>query len=651
MFKNLTSRQKIMLVVLGIVVLACLILALYFALSKKSPPPKSANTISFARFSSKANPEANPPLLLPWKIATYYKYSYMDGITEGDLSEIYPEGDNPLIKSDTETYPVLDFPVNDIKTDNYTIKVYRAVDDGSGNVPDPSKFTVLNPQPVIDYVNGNFTDTQNPFTVPTPLLAPTFEGFTDKPPAGGFPWKLATYYTYSYVDLSNPKYPVEGSQSPPTTAPPAQTIVSDTQTSPKIGIIILTFNYGINIYRAVDDGSKTPTFNYFDTITPYDKTPLNYYIDTQNPYKPPPIPPALHFAKFSAKGNPPLIPWKIETFYRYSYINGITEGDLSNINPSVGESPIKSNTETNPVLYFDMDNIIKYGYKIKVYRAVDDGSGKVPDPSKFTALTPQPVIDYVNGNFTDIQNPYTGPIVPQGPMFLVKFTQLPNPKGTPPTYIWGTQTYYKYSYVDVYDPANPIEGPITPFYSPQDEDMPVVSNTQTNPLINFPSKSPFHINVYRGTNKTDKFSLLTNIQVNYRDNNSYFIDLDNPYNPYKPPKPSSITFIEFLENPANPPTSYPWYYKTFYKYAYVDKSVTPNVTGDFSDPYPSTPSVPNQVQSNNESYPTLKVTLNNKYSIVIQRSVNDTSNFTLLNTPIAPTGDFIDSQNPYKPPN
>ena len=87
--------------------------------------------------------------ITPWKIPTWYKYSYVDPNTqkEGDVSASNEDG----IKSDSDTNPIIQVTINS----NYNIVVYRAV--GSKD----STFSKLN---VSVDSNGTFTDTQNPST-------------------------------------------------------------------------------------------------------------------------------------------------------------------------------------------------------------------------------------------------------------------------------------------------------------------------------------------------------------------------------------------------------------------------------------------------------------------------------------------------------
>ena len=158
MFENLTSQQKIMFVLLGIVALICLVLLLYFALSKKScpdpnkscPDPNKCTPPSLVKF---AISKADPPSSIPWTTPTYYKYSYYinDPSKDGDTSDI----SLPVVApTGEETNPIIQVTLPPIE---YKIKVYRAVDDGGS----PGTFTVLD-DVTVDNKTGLFTDTNNP---------------------------------------------------------------------------------------------------------------------------------------------------------------------------------------------------------------------------------------------------------------------------------------------------------------------------------------------------------------------------------------------------------------------------------------------------------------------------------------------------------
>lgn len=149
MFENLTSQQKIMFVLISILALICLFFALYFGLSKKScPQNKSKQAPSLVKFAIRAD----PPSSRAWKTPTYYKYSYTNSDEiEGDLSD-----SSEKVSSETESNPIMQVEVKD----QYTIKVYRAVNTSSA-----SDFKPLD---VVVDTEGKFTDTDNPYQPPTP---------------------------------------------------------------------------------------------------------------------------------------------------------------------------------------------------------------------------------------------------------------------------------------------------------------------------------------------------------------------------------------------------------------------------------------------------------------------------------------------------
>lgn len=164
MFENLTSQQKIMFILISIVALICLVLALYFGLSKKScPENKCKPAPSLVKFAiSRADPPSTP-----WITPTYYKYSYYinDPNIEGDKSAT-----STAVSDIIQTNPIIKVSV----LAGYKINVYRATDNGKGA---PGTFSLL--QVTVDYTTGLFTDTANPSptTPPTPDLAPTLNGW------------------------------------------------------------------------------------------------------------------------------------------------------------------------------------------------------------------------------------------------------------------------------------------------------------------------------------------------------------------------------------------------------------------------------------------------------------------------------------------
>jgi hypothetical protein len=148
MFKNLTSEQKYMGLVLAIIALILLALTLYFALSKKScPTGKTFNPPSFLKFTSRADPPA-----IPWITPTYYKYSYVNNSLTPPNNEGQQSNPSDKVVSTTQTNPIIQVTL----MVPYSIKIYRAVDDGTGN---PGTFNELK---VTVGPDGTFTDTNNP---------------------------------------------------------------------------------------------------------------------------------------------------------------------------------------------------------------------------------------------------------------------------------------------------------------------------------------------------------------------------------------------------------------------------------------------------------------------------------------------------------
>ena len=288
MFKELNSQQKFIFVALGIVALVCLILAIYFALSKKSPPPPPPpppppqcpnSAPSFIKFSSKAEPPTKP-----WNTGTFYKYTYFDIFNvEGPQSE-----SSAIVISTTTapgTNPIIQVSI-DTSSNKYNIKLYRAVDDGSGNIPIPSQFKPLTPQPTIDN-NGNFTDTQNPAPSPTTPPKPTglitFNGFSSTPPTPPtYPWYYKTFYKYAYVDKNDATNIGEFSDTYPSTSDPQ--VQSTTATNPSLKVSPNPL-YNIVIQRSVNDISN------FILLSPQPSIDNNgNFTDTLNPYKAPSTP-------------------------------------------------------------------------------------------------------------------------------------------------------------------------------------------------------------------------------------------------------------------------------------------------------------------------------------------------------------------------
>ena len=160
MFENLTSQQKIMFILLGIVALICLVLVLYFALSKKScPDANKCAPPSLVKFRNTVSGTD-----IPWMTQTWYKYSYVDSKgNEGEQSDVSTD----KIQSPNETDPIIQVIINS----PYKIKIYRSVDNNN--------FKELT-EVVVD-TNGLFTDTNNPYTPPVippkPLVPPSLSSW------------------------------------------------------------------------------------------------------------------------------------------------------------------------------------------------------------------------------------------------------------------------------------------------------------------------------------------------------------------------------------------------------------------------------------------------------------------------------------------
>ena len=105
--------------------------------------------------------------------------------------------------------------------------------------------------------------------------------------------------------------------------------------------------------------------------------------------------------------------------------------------------------------------------------------------------------------------------------------------------------------------------------------------------------------------------------------------------PVSPSKPSLKKF-----NVSS--TTNPWSVPTYYKYSYYDE---PNKQ-EGSQSAPS-----DKVQSNDSTNPVIQVTANPLYSIKIYRAVNTPpGDYTLLDVIVDASGQFTDTDNPYKPP-
>ena len=169
MFENLHQNQKIAIAILVIISLTFFILTLYFALRKTNCPPggDSCKPAAFVRFSRTVSTGDDT---WPWTTATWYKYSYSDNSgKEGAQS-----GQSSMVSDLKQTNPIIQVILNSL----YSINVYRAIDDGTGN---PGPFILLGGVNIGS--DGTFTDTQNPApqppppppdTPPTPNKSPTF---------------------------------------------------------------------------------------------------------------------------------------------------------------------------------------------------------------------------------------------------------------------------------------------------------------------------------------------------------------------------------------------------------------------------------------------------------------------------------------------
>jgi hypothetical protein len=130
-------KTKLILAIVLLIVCIFLICILLIKCSRRIPPKPTLKN-----FKSKSSST-------PWKIPTWYKYSYLDPMTqiEGELSASNQDG----IQSDSDTNPIIQLTTNS----KYSIVVYRAV----GNKD--STFFKLN---VSVQADGTFIDTQNPST-------------------------------------------------------------------------------------------------------------------------------------------------------------------------------------------------------------------------------------------------------------------------------------------------------------------------------------------------------------------------------------------------------------------------------------------------------------------------------------------------------
>ena len=254
MFENLTSQQKIMFILLGIVALICLVLVLYFALSKKScPDANKCAPPSLVKFRNTVSGTD-----IPWMTQTWYKYSYVDSKgNEGEQSDVSTD----KIQSPNETDPIIQVIINS----PYKIKIYRSVDNNN--------FKELT-EVVVD-TNGLFTDTNNPYTPPVIPPKPSSRPSLSSWGGGGGIWMTQTWYKYSYVDSKGN----EGEQSDVST----DKIQSPNETDPIIQVIINS-PYKIKIYRSVDN-------NNFKELTEVVVDTNGLFTDTNNPYTPPVIPP------------------------------------------------------------------------------------------------------------------------------------------------------------------------------------------------------------------------------------------------------------------------------------------------------------------------------------------------------------------------
>lgn len=222
-----------------------------------------------------------------------------------------------------------------------------------------------------------------------------------------------------------------------------------------------------------------------------------------------PVPPPLAPSFQNFNTGDATIPWGLPTYYKYSYYDGTIEGPSSD--PS---GPIKSLTSTDPVIQVTANK----DYTIKIYRAIGTASGD------YTLLN---VTVDANGEFTDEDNPYIPPPLPQKPPkapVLIKFHVFGNP--------WKTPTFYKYSYFDGIQ-----EGPLS------ESSGEIKNGSLSNPELSVTLLQSYSIKIYRAIDTQDVYSPL-DVQV---DAKGKFIDTFNPYTPPPPPQkpPKAPDFIDW----------------------------------------------------------------------------------------------------------
>lgn len=295
----------------------------------------------------------------PWSVPTYYKYSYYDVTNKQEGPQSEP---SDKVQSSDSTNPIIQVVTNSL----YSIKIYRAV-----NTP-PGDYTLLD---VTVDASGQFTDTLNP-APPKPITAPTIE-FTTQ---GGLqPWLVTTFYKYSYFDTT---LNIEGPLSE------SSLLAFSLNLTNPVVTMVENKNYQINLYRAVK------TTGLFKKIVNIPNS--NTYTDTDNPSPPVPNKPVLK--EFQVKSSDR--PWLNVTSYKYAYVNqefelqGPMSSELTNVT---------SKTATNPIITFSLNP--KYSYVL--FRAVGDAS------QDFVKIE-NPTLD-ASGNYVDMNNPYTPPVIPPTP--------------------------------------------------------------------------------------------------------------------------------------------------------------------------------------------------------------------------------------------
>jgi len=355
MFKNLTGKQKIFAGILLFICLTCIILAIYFGVSCNNPQLKAKP--SFKSFSTTSDN--------PWLVPTWYKYSYVDKITnnEGVLSDSNTDG----VQSNESTNPIIQVTLNKL----YNIQIYRAI----GTVD-----STFNKLTVTVATDGTFTDTANP-SPPKPLT-PTYDPlnrWSDTDHSN--PWFYTTFYKYSYSDTT---YNVEGNKS-------EQLQCYKDVDKYKDPIINFTkkLNYTINIYRSI--GKVDDTQDDFVKITNTVIDANGNFTDTDNPS--PPRPSGCVFKTFNEKST--TQPWSLKTWYVSSYSDKKlnTDGPLSDI-----QTFVVSSTDTNPSIQLTLNT----NYNLHIFRALEDPFDK-GNPGPFL-LIDNPSIDK-SGIFTDYDNP------------------------------------------------------------------------------------------------------------------------------------------------------------------------------------------------------------------------------------------------------